>query len=529
MNLLLNIFVQKRAFIQGELIQIVERGSYATSVTIRVNEGYRFIRWSDGETDIIRNDTNIQDDLKITAIVEKIYHLKYQLNINDAGKIIGDKEQALTKLDSSSLIELKVNGNYRFIGWSDGVTSLKRVNDKITKNTQITAIFEYLKYDLPVLTINTKKPIVSKEEYVSMDLSISNTSTEYLLHHITGNIRGRGNSTWPMPKKPYRIKFEEKQSLFGEGSAKNWTLIANYCDKSLIRSYLAYQLSDKLPHIEYTTSTKFVELVLNGKYEGVYLLCDQIEVGKTRVNIAEKSSDINTGYLVELDHWGINEGVIDVDYFYSWGIPYTLKSPKTDEDYYSVEQLKYIKDYLDKAMNFISSKNFKQIQQYIDVDSFVDTYIIQELFKNVDAGHSSFYLYKDVNGVLKSGPIWDFDISSGNCDYSDSDIPTGIRTRRVNIWYNKLMDVPEFYNLVVKRYKEYQTQIQEIIDMCDQILIDYEDAFNRNFERWPILDEYVWPNTLEIVKCNSVRKQIKYLQDWLETRNNWLKKYFNIA
>ncbi len=515
--------VTEGGLIIGDSHQKVKTNEETKEVTIEIYDGYYFDSWNDGLETLSRKDTNVTSNQTFTANIKKITKIEYNTNMKEAGTISGEKSQTIKDKNGSTQVYARPNNGFKFVKWSDGETSQYRIGDKFDQDTTITAIFEYTTYDIPVITINTNNVLItSKEDYVKMDLSISNTKDEYLLSNVTGKIRGRGNSTWDMPKKPFKIKFDKKQDLFGGGASKTWTLIANYCDKSLLRNYLAYELSSLCSGIEYTSTHEIVEVILNGEYLGVYLLCDQMQTGKTRVNIEEDSSNLDTGYLIELDNRAPDEGTENIDWFYSYGIPYAIKSPDPESDTYSVNQLQYIKSYLNKTISIIEQKDFKKINEYIDIDSFVDSYIIQELFKNCDVGYSSFYLYKDKGGLLTAGPLWDFDISSGNCDYSDVDTPYGFRTKNVNIWYQKLMEVNEFYTLVKNRYLELQPQIKQIILECTNILVNYKNAFTRNFEKWPILDIYVWPNTQEIVNCRTIESQINYLANWLSIRNNWL-------
>ena len=151
--------------------------------------------------------------------------------------------------------------------------------------------FEPKVYDLPCFYVNTenKAPITSKEEYVKCTTTINNTKSEYKLFNSSGKIRGRGNSTWKQEKKPYKLKFDESTDLFGNGSAKTWTLIANHFNPTLIKNYLAYSVCNEFASQPYTTSLEFVDLYLNNEYQGVYAVCEQIEAHKNRVNIIYKN------------------------------------------------------------------------------------------------------------------------------------------------------------------------------------------------------------------------------------------------
>ncbi len=392
--------------------------------------------------------------------------------------------------------------------------------------------------ELPKVSITTENgaEITSKEVYIAATVSISNVKDEWLLDEVEAGVRGRGNTSWEEPKKPYRIKFKSKQEIFGHAKAKSWTLIANYCDKSLSRNYLAYTLASKMDGIEFSSMAEFVDLYLNGRYLGVYLLCDQIEVGEGRINVEEESSDIDTGYLLEMNFRAPMEGELDWDYFFAKDLfpAYTIKSPATDEDYYSQEQLYYIKDYLSNAYAAILSRDMQAIHQYIDINSFIDCYIVHELFCSVDVPFSSFYLYKKKNGVLYAGPVWDFDRSSGNVNYGpgqkESQSPrAALWVAKTNPWYQALLDVPEIKTILQKRLADAQLNIAEIIAECDTLATTHNKSFQKNFVKWPIMGEYVAPNPDDVVAIKTVKGQLAFLKDWLTARNQYMLMMYDVS
>ena len=192
--------------------------------------------------------------------------------------------------------------------------------------------------NLPTVVINTENAaaITSKEVYVNSNVSIiSDGGTTALLTTDTG-VRGRGNASWSFPKKPYRIKFDKKQSPLGApASAKSWTLINNYGDKTLMRNILAFEVSRRVG-MAYTPFCTPVDVILNGEYQGCYQLCDQVEVGDGRVP-AKK------GYLIEIDAYAWEEE----SYFVSNNdMPVTIKYPKDDE--ITPEQHNFIEDCFNK-------------------------------------------------------------------------------------------------------------------------------------------------------------------------------------
>ncbi len=187
------------------------------------------------------------------------------------------------------------------------------------------------------------------------------------------------------------------------------TLIANYCDPSLIRNYLAYTVGAGLENIrETTTLVQFVDVYLNGRYDGVYLICEQNETGKTRVDIEDDFEKATTpqemGYLLEMDARAPSEGEPNWDYIVVNGFNYAIKSPDYEDiegtDVSFLPYVNYIKTYMQYSWTALASNNFALVEQYINVESFVDSYIVHELFNMIDVGYSSYYVYKDRKSVV---------------------------------------------------------------------------------------------------------------------------------
>lgn len=369
----------------------------------------------------------------------------------------------------------------------------------------------------PIISINTSggAKIESKEEYIDCIIDTSNTDREYKIFNKSAKIKGRGHSTWNMPKKPYKIKFDSKVDLFGNGKAKKWTLIANYCDKSLSRNLLAYNVAECI-ELPYTTSTKCVNLFLNKKYQGVYLLCEEIEINTNRVEISDGLASVDTGYIIEMDEWAKYEKTENVDYFVLDDRYYSLKDPDIDDAGFTQAHFNFIKNYITDAYNSLDTNNYEMIKEYIDVDSFAKCYIVHELFNNIDVGGISFYFYKDTGGKLCAGPVWDFDISSGNCDYADNGNNNQyLFAKSENVWYNKLLEYEDFNNLVGGYLLEYKDIITQTINKVVEYQIDNSQNNLLNFKVWPILNKYVWPNPQELVKINSWEGQLSYVNTWL--------------
>ncbi len=359
--------------------------------------------------------------------------------------------------------------------------------------------------------------ITSKDDYVKCKVTVSNTDEEFCFEDCSGKIKGRGNSTWDMPKKPYKLKFDEKVDLFGNGKAKEWTLIANYADPSLIRNHLVYALADEFETLESTTKIFTVDLYLNGEYNGVYLVCEQNETGENRVDIDESLDYVDTGYLVELDARAYTEGVEGEDYFNLSDGSYAIKGPDTEEDEFTSGHFNFIRSYVTDAHESLLTGNYNLVCQYLDVETFADAYVIHEIFSMVDVGFSSFYLHKDRGGKLKAGPLWDMDISVGNCDYHDTAIRTdALWARDTNFWYRELLKMPEFRELVKAKLLafDYKGFINNEIDE----ILKYEKAYEKNFDVWNILGTYVWPNSEEIASIDTWCGQVEYVRRWVNAK-----------
>ena len=380
---------------------------------------------------------------------------------------------------------------------------------------------------VPVFWIETEdqQPIVSKDDYLNATLKVDpGTAYDQENRLIYTEIRGRGNSTWQMPKKPYRMKFDEKEPILGFGATKNWVLLANYADKTLLRNYAAFEMGH-LVMDGFTPRTRFVEVYLNGQYEGVYHLTDQIRVEEDRVDIDELDGDevaddiITGGYLLEID-----ERLDEDRWFYSevLKLPFTFKSPEDPND----GQFDYITSYIGRFESIINDPQIgersAEYEALIDVASFVNFYLVSEVTKNNDTGGNlSVYAHKPRNGKLTMGPLWDFDIAMGNINYNGNDNPEGWWIKTNNKWYVRLFNDPKFTAAVKARWQEVlpilRTTIMEKID--EAAFGTLHVAQQRNFQRWDILNEWVWPNADVF---GSYEGEMDYLKEWLTARINWM-------
>lgn len=259
--------------------------------------------------------------------------------------------------------------------------------------------------NLPTLYVETEgqQPIASKEHYVRCRLTVADEG--HLTVYDSVLIRGRGNSTWRMAeKKPYRIKFPKKERPLGKGfaNARNWTLLANHGDKTLIRNALTYDLG-RFIGLPFCPAARFVDLYVNGKYVGNYQLSDQVEAGKRRVPVKKQ-----TGWLLETaGKWNLERNHFTT----TNGYTYNIMNPKRPDDTDKTR----ISAWMEQMERAVFSDDFidpiKGWRAYMDAESLVDWYVAAEIMGNLDA-LLSVYMYKEKDdSQMKFGPLWDMDFA----------------------------------------------------------------------------------------------------------------------
>ncbi|MGZ3777502.1 MAG: CotH kinase family protein [Mucilaginibacter sp.] len=375
---------------------------------------------------------------------------------------------------------------------------------------------------IPILYLNTSGPVVSEDDYITGSISF-NANGEYGQDTVTRTlqIKGHGNSTWAMPKKPYKVKFDKKTTVLGMPAAKNWILLANYADKTLLRNSVALSMGQQFSAAS-TPRYRFVDVVMNGVYQGNYDITEFVEINANRINIpalgaADNSADVITGgYLLEVDQRKGETTTFQT----TKGLDFGLKDP----DPITPDQLAYIQGYIQQTEDAIFAPNFADpidgYAKYIDVDSFIDYYLVKELMKDNDGlDYSSIYYYKDRGGKLVMGPLWDFDLAGGNTNYSDCQYPTGWWIRNC-VWFNRLFQDPAFAAKVKQRWATLKTTtIPAIFTNIDRNAAYINLSQQQNFKTWNILGEYVWPN---VVWLGSYQPEVDYLKTWLNTRVAWM-------
>lgn len=344
-------------------------------------------------------------------------------------------------------------------------------------------------------------------------------------------IRGRGNSTWWVyDKKPYRLHFDEDISLLGMKPAKNYVLLAEHADRSFVRNLMTQKLAQLMEHIPYALEMRFVQLSFNGDYQGLYTLFEQVELNNTRYDVDSNLANDDAGFLMELD-WRQtvpeSTSIEGIDYIVINDFPYVFQEPEMNDNGFEQRHIDYMTQWIENMeLSLLIRQNY---DRYFDVDNWIDYFLIQELVKNVDVGWSSFFFVKPSGGKITLGPLWDFDFAYGNADYIPSG-PTGFWgfVNYKNKWFTMMMEVPSLRQRFVDRFNEIKdTILPQWQALLPQLKVNLNDDAARNFERWPILDTYLWPTPWQVLQANSHTKQINYIRDYLSDRIEWMDNTLN--
>ena len=400
--------------------------------------------------------------------------------------------------------------------------------------------------DLPQLRITTKDgaPIESKEIYVDATYVLTNPAAAVPGMTLNGKIRGRGNSTWGQPKSPYKVQFSNDASyaaitdVLGMKKQRNWALLADYFDRSLMRNKLALSLGSSsvfADGLKWTPSGQHLEVYLNNDYVGVYLLTEDIRIDPARLNLRKMSSkpeanDIDGGYIVEVDfRLDCYKGTdLNLQLVTAEGVPFCVDTP--DETAITPSQLSYIKNLLVQVETDLYGP--RRLEK-INAASFADWYLLQELFRNNDAIFvSSDFMWKDTEAavdakdrLLNMGPLWDFDRSAGNVNYNDNWKTEGCWVSKAYQpnWTSKLFDDPDFLALTLSRWKQKRPALETFINVSiDTYAHRLRVAQQLNFQRWPIFDTWL----TNYYYFSNHDEEVAFVRQFLNERMAWLDRAY---
>ncbi|UCE92805.1 MAG: CotH kinase family protein [Flavobacteriaceae bacterium] len=411
--------------------------------------------------------------------------------------------------------EVRVNNNIQISGESEN-DFMHILNYQVStddgKSGQYEVDMTYFT-GLPVIYLETVggSDIDSKEDYFEGSISLEGGRYHTDVSSMEMKIRGRGNSTWMHPKKPFQMKFPEKTEMLGMPADKKWIFLAEYSDKSLIRNKIAFDMGH-LSSLDYTPHSVFAEVMINGKYNGTYNISQKVEESDNRVVLGD------TGYLLEIDQ--LERLDPDDVYFRTDKFLINIKEPDTE---YNSDTYNYARDLINEFEDALMGPGFADpvsgYAKYIDVDSFIDWYLISEIVKNQDSkSFSSIFLNVIPGEKIKMGPLWDFDLAFGNVDYSECEYPTGFWVKDHD-WYARLFEDQEFVEKVKTRFQYYRENQDFILDKMDSYATQLKWSQYENDEKWDLFGRYVWPNP---VVYNTHQAEINHLKSWYKQRMDWL-------
>ncbi|MBK7528265.1 MAG: CotH kinase family protein [Sphingobacteriales bacterium] len=409
---------------------------------------------------------------------------------------------------------------------------------------------------LPIVQFFTNGQAIPDEPDVKITMTIIDKGNGQLnfpsdpanIYSGFANVELRGQSSLGFPKKSYGVETcnaegqDSTVAILNFPEESDWVLHASYADKSIMRNVLAHHLFNEMGH--YSPRTQYVELFVNGTYQGLYVLMEKIKRDKKRVDIAKLTpidtagADITGGYIIKVDKgddggWiSKHESIVDDTYCY-----YQFVYPKKDE--LQPKQAEYIQAFIDSIEEGLFAKNFYNFSgvrynEYIDMTSFTDNFIINEITKNVDAYRLSTFFHKHKItscGKLSAGPLWDFDLSFRNADYCDGWNPNGWLYEQYcdysyfapPMFFYKMLDDTLFLNALRCRWEDLRTNklhTDTLFAFIDQTAANIDEAQQRNYQLWQTWGKYVWPNPQPL--ANNYQEEIDALKAWLGKRLKWM-------
>jgi len=445
---------------------------------------------------------------------------------------------------------------------SNNINSNINTEDSIDDNTNKcnNCIYVY-SFEINTLGVGPESEIVD-EPKIPAALKIKKDDSIHFEGIIGIEIRGETSQFFD--KKSYGIETWDTQyndvdvSLLGFPEEEDWILHGPYSDKSLIRNKIIYELSELMGN--YTSRTEFVELTINYEYKGLYIFMEKLKRDKNRINISKleegdiDQESISGGYIIKIDKSDMEDG--SYTEYNSFPSQFDLSGEENDDSRINfnyeypkpgeihANQKNYIKNYFYEFESSLASDNFKDpvngYRKYIDEDSFIDFFILNELANNVDGYRLSTYLQKERNEKLVIGPIWDFNLSFGNADYCGGaryDVWCFKFNDRcpgdywnIPFWWNRLLEDENFVNKLKARWNELRVNtlsdnnILTLIEEQYSFLNNETDIVNKNFNKWKIFGIYIWPNSFI---GNNYFEEVDFLKNWIKNRTKWLDESIN--
>lgn len=378
---------------------------------------------------------------------------------------------------------------------------------------------------LPTLRINTPdgEDIESREAYVmKCEVLLTREDGERDLYGLAA-VKGRGNTTWWPPKKPYNLHFHSTQSVLGRPKNNSWVLLANFHDTTLVRNDLAFWMGRTMSRLDFTPDPAFVYLHMNGKYRGIYQICEKLKASPDRVSVGPG------GFLLEIDGKSTEDEITFSTEHLDPRVHINIKEP--EEIAVGDDNYEYIKSYVTAFEEALFSDDFldeeKGYRKYIDEDSFVEWYLINEIAKNSDAAlWSSCYMNLRRGDKLKMGPLWDFDVAFGGYWPTGENVniinnPSGFHVKEA-CWFQRLFMSPTFVAKVKSRFADYFRNRQRIYEHIDASAAQVRPhIYNENLLWGRVCQASESQREVE-ERYDELNNRLKI---WIELRMLWLNEH----
>jgi len=373
-------------------------------------------------------------------------------------------------------------------------------------NTNVIIRLNWVNFEIPQFNIQIEgnQEVIDKEKYLKATVSIDGNIL-YSNFEAPTEIRGRGNSTWTYPKKPYRIRLTNKASILGLTEARNWVLLANYLDPSLMCNAVAMRIGRDL-NVPFTNDIIPVDVTINGTYRGSYVLTQHLEVAENRINLTK------SGYLFELDTY------YDEEYKFksvNYNLPVMIKSPELSNQ----NEIIPIKEDFQQLENLIFNSSFPNngYREKFNIDVFARYIIVYLLTSNQELNHpKSTYLHKSTNEKYAFGPIWDFDwafgYSNGGSHFVDPMRPFFRDNTIGKIFFTRLLTDPQTQKLVKSYWQAYKSnKFNNLMKFIDEYAALIKDSKAK--------DELVWN------KGKNFEQEVLRLKSYLDARKNYIDTF----
>lgn len=373
---------------------------------------------------------------------------------------------------------------------------------------------EYPYAELPRMVIETKDFAEIRERDIEFPAKLQIYGKDEPISPVMKlTVRGRGNSSFKMPKYGIKLEFAEKQAMFGMPENKDWILVANYGDKTHLRNHMAFRLSEWLG-ASYTPKDQFVELYLNRKYMGLYLFTESIKVGKNRVNIPKNE---NSFLFEKEDSKKLDSPSVTTKNNKSFHVKYP-KNP-------SQETLDLLEEHLNNFEDYLGINGFHgrdNIETWLDLENYFIQYWIQEFSKNEDGRFArSIYMSWQKNNVIHFGPIWDMDLAFGNQSYEKNRSPDGWYIKSYS--WNHYILADRSVNMQAKEFwNQHREHFKNLIDSIPVYVKEIEPAIKNEYKRWPIISNT--ENWALKKPYGSYEEAVEDMVQWMQKRYQWIEE-----